>query len=95
MAASCGAGAQWVLQESHSTASLRGIHAVSKDVAWASGSGGTVLRTVDGGAHWMTCAVPDGAKDGAEKLDFRGRAGVRRADGDCDVEWKGGFVAAL
>jgi hypothetical protein len=29
-----------------------------------------VLRTIDGGAHWAKCAVPDGAKDGAT-LDFR------------------------
>jgi photosystem II stability/assembly factor-like uncharacterized protein len=63
-----GARAQWTLQESHTTASLRGIYAVSKDVAWASGTEGTVLRTVDGGMTWTKCAVPPGA----EKLDFRG-----------------------
>lgn len=37
-------------------------------VAWASGTGGTVLKTEDGGKHWQVCAVPPGA----EKLDFRG-----------------------
>lgn len=57
-----------MLQDSGSTASLRGIDAVSREVAWASGSGGTVLRTVDGGKHWVKCAVPEGG----EKLDFRG-----------------------
>jgi photosystem II stability/assembly factor-like uncharacterized protein len=59
--------AQWQMQESKSTASLRGIHAVSERVAWASGSQGTVLRTTDGGAHWQPCAVPPEAAE----LDFR------------------------
>ncbi|MGB7983647.1 MAG: hypothetical protein WCF54_00640 [Terracidiphilus sp.] len=40
-------------------------------VVWASGTGGTVLKTLDGGAHWTQCATPDAAKDGAT-LDFRG-----------------------
>lgn len=58
----------WVMQNSGTTASLRGIHALSDGVAWASGSDGTVLRTEDGGYAWQRCAVPKGA----EKLDFRG-----------------------
>jgi photosystem II stability/assembly factor-like uncharacterized protein len=45
---------------------LRGITAVDADVAWASGREGTVLRTVDGGAHWQAVPVP-----GAAALDFR------------------------
>lgn len=45
---------------------LRGISAVDADVAWASGREGTVLRTIDGGAHWQAMRVP-----GAEALDFR------------------------
>ena len=61
----------WEMQESGTTAGLRGIDSVDGTVAWASGTGGTVLRTVDGGAHWTRCAVPDGDKDGAT-LDFRG-----------------------
>jgi photosystem II stability/assembly factor-like uncharacterized protein len=40
-------------------------------VAWASGTGGTVLKTTDGGRHWQPCAIPDADKDGAT-LDFRG-----------------------
>jgi photosystem II stability/assembly factor-like uncharacterized protein len=56
------------MQESHSTANLRGIHSVDGVVAWASGADGTVLRTLDGGFRWQRCAIPPGA----EKLDFRG-----------------------
>ena len=47
-------------------ASLRGVRAVSAQVAWASGSGGTVLRTTDGGATWVRRPAP-----GADALDFR------------------------
>jgi hypothetical protein len=61
----------WQMQESGTTAGLRGIDSVDGKVAWASGTGGTVLRTIDGGAHWTACATPDAAKDGVT-LDFRG-----------------------
>jgi hypothetical protein len=62
------ANAQWLMEESGTSAGLRGIHAVDGNVAWASGTEGTVIRTGDGGAHWQRCAVPTGAA----KLDFRG-----------------------
>lgn len=58
--------AQWVPQVSGTTADLRGVSAVDARVAWASGSRGTVLRTVDGGATWRADTVP-----GAGRLDFR------------------------
>lgn len=53
-------------QDSGVKVRLRGISAVSADVAWASGREGTVLRTVDGGKHWQIIKVPD-----ADELDFR------------------------
>ena len=55
-----------VAQDSGVAVRLRGISAVDANVAWASGREGTVLRTVDGGAHWQAMHVP-----GAETLDFR------------------------
>ena len=60
--------AQWEIQDSHTTASLRGIDNVGGGIAWASGTNGTILRTEDGGYRWQLCAFPHGA----EKLDFRG-----------------------
>jgi photosystem II stability/assembly factor-like uncharacterized protein len=68
LAASGAARAQWDLEDSHSTADLRGIDNVGGGVAWASGNNGTVLRTEDGGYLWQTCSIPPGA----EHLDFRG-----------------------
>jgi photosystem II stability/assembly factor-like uncharacterized protein len=65
------AAAVWVMQDSRTAAGLRGIFSVDGRVAWAGGTDGTVLQTVDGGAHWKTCAIPDGAADGAT-LDIRG-----------------------
>ncbi|WP_263352589.1 beta propeller repeat protein [Acidicapsa acidisoli] len=62
---------RWVMQDSGTTAGLRGIYSVDGRIAWASGTGGTVLRSTDGGEHWTKCAVPDADKDGAA-LDFRG-----------------------
>lgn len=63
--------AQWALEESHTTASLRGIDNAGGGAVWASGTNGTVLRSEDGGFLWQTCNMPPGA----EKLDFRGIQG--------------------
>jgi len=56
---------RWSLQTSGVTARLRGVSAVSERVAWASGSGATVLLTDDGGATWRKLNVT------SETLDFR------------------------
>jgi len=61
----------WQMQDSGTTAGLRGIDSVDGTVAWASGTGGTILKTTDGGVHWTACAIPDATTDGAT-LDFRG-----------------------
>jgi photosystem II stability/assembly factor-like uncharacterized protein len=49
----------WQLTPTGSTARLRGLSAVSAQVAWASGSLGTVLRTVDAGQIWQSVGPPD------------------------------------
>ena len=56
----------WHLTPTGSGARLRGLAAVSSDVAWASGSAGTVLRTTDRGATWSQVGPP-----GTQDLQFR------------------------
>ncbi len=60
------ASAQWVKQTVNTTASFRGLSVVNEKIIWASGTDGTVIRTIDGGKTWNVMTVP-----GAEKLDFR------------------------
>ncbi|MDE1176921.1 MAG: hypothetical protein PW789_09985 [Edaphobacter sp.] len=62
------AHAQFEIQDSHTTASFRGIHSIGNGVAWASGTEGTVLRATDDGKDWQRCTTPPDA----DKLDFRG-----------------------
>lgn len=64
---SAAAAGEWEKISVPTSASLRGLSVVSQNVIWASGTEGTVLRTLDGGKSWSAMAVP-----GAEKLDFRG-----------------------
>lgn len=56
------------MENSTTTADLRGVDSVGGGIAWASGANGTVVRTEDGGYMWQPCTVPPGA----EHLDFRG-----------------------
>src|ERR1700683_2090022 len=55
----------WTSQVSGVPATLRGVSAASDRVAWASGSGSTVLRTADGGETWQRIAVT------TDRVDFR------------------------
>ncbi len=54
------------VQESDQSGSFRGLSVVSDSVAWVSGTGGTFLRTLNGGNVWEAGKVP-----GADSLDFR------------------------
>lgn len=56
----------WTALTSEVDVSLRGLAVVSRDVAWASGEDGVVLRTRDGGATFTRLPVR-----GAEGLDLR------------------------
>src|ERR1043165_4949272 len=59
------AAPHWTMQTSGVNVRLRGVSAVSERVAWASGAGATVLRTVDGGTTGQKLTLTD------EALDFR------------------------
>lgn len=56
---------RWTVQTSGVSQRLRGVSAVSEQVAWASGAGSTILRTADGGLSWQQFIVSPDA------LDFR------------------------
>ncbi len=58
--------AQWQKQTIETTAGFRGLSVVNQNIIWASGTGGTVVRTIDGGKTWKIIKVP-----AADKLDFR------------------------
>jgi photosystem II stability/assembly factor-like uncharacterized protein len=53
-------------QASNTTENLRGVSAVSRGIAWASGTHGTYLRTTNAGLTWTPAQVPN-----ATTLDFR------------------------
>ena len=57
---------QWTSQATLTSASLRGLSVVNDQVAWASGSEGTCLRTTDGGTTWEKLTIP-----GTDSVDFR------------------------
>ena len=56
----------WHPQTSTTTESLRGVSAVNRNVAWASGARGTILKTTDGGKTWRQTGMT-----GVSDLDFR------------------------
>ena len=58
-------------QTSGTTALLIAVSPVNERVVWASGSEGTWLRTIDGGATWQS-----GRVSGADSLQFRDVQGV-------------------
>ncbi len=64
-------------QTSGTTKLLQAIHAVSEQVVWASGHGGVVLRTRDGGATWTRRPTPSG-----DSLEFRDVHAI-----DADTAW--------
>jgi photosystem II stability/assembly factor-like uncharacterized protein len=58
--------AQWITQNSGTKARLRGLAVVSDRFVWASGTGGTFVRTTNAGTTWNAGIVA-----GAADLDFR------------------------
>lgn len=58
--------AEWQMAKTPLRANLRGVSAVSRQVVWAGGTNGTVVRSVDGGVNFFPRPVA-----GGEALDFR------------------------
>lgn len=77
--------AQWTYGSSGTTAELRGLSPVNRDVVWASGARGTVVRSLDGGRTWTADTVA-----GMTALDFRAihafdaRAAVMASAGEAE-----------
>ncbi|TRX65804.1 hypothetical protein [Carboxylicivirga sp. M1479] len=42
-----------------SQASIRGLSVIDANTVWVSGSGGTVMRTSDGGKNWIDCSIKE------------------------------------
>ena len=51
-------GESWTVQNSGTTATLYSVSTVDANVAWATGVGGVVIRTTNGGATWQTVTTP-------------------------------------
>lgn len=56
----------WIVSETGTNVSLRGLSAVDDKVIWASGAAATVIRSTDGGKTWKACGP-----DGYGELEFR------------------------
>ncbi|GHE44017.1 oxidoreductase [Streptosporangium violaceochromogenes] len=50
---------KWELKPTGSAARFRGLAPVNRDVVWAAGTLGTVLRTLDGGRSWQNVSPPN------------------------------------
>lgn len=64
-------------QTSGTSKLLQAVHAVSERVVWASGHGGVVLRSVDGGGNWEARPTASG-----DSLEFRDVHAI-----DADTAW--------
>ena len=53
-----GNSSPWLAMHSGVTADLLAASAPSNDVCWMTGKSGTIVRTLDGGAHWQTLKPP-------------------------------------
>ncbi|KAF1921184.1 hypothetical protein BDU57DRAFT_509846 [Ampelomyces quisqualis] len=60
----------WTITPTNNTRQFRGLSPVSDKVVWVSGTGGTVLRTTNGGATWANVS-PSLLPENAATFEFR------------------------
>ncbi|KAF2726694.1 Oligoxyloglucan reducing end-specific cellobiohydrolase [Polyplosphaeria fusca] len=60
----------WKLRPTHNTQQFRGLAPISSEIAWVSGTNGTVLRTCDGGTSWTDLSPPL-SPENATNFEFR------------------------
>ncbi|KEO73615.1 YCF48-related protein [Anditalea andensis] len=56
----------WIIFDSGTAGSIRGLSPLTEEIAWATGSGGTWMKTIDGGQTWS-----HGLINGMDSVDFR------------------------
>lgn len=62
---------EWQMKDTHTEASLRGLHAASDVVIWACGSDSTVIRSTDGGNRWIQCGPKASNDPNLAALEYR------------------------
>ncbi len=85
----------WRTLDSGSTARFRGLDVVNRRVVWLAGSGGVVLRTVDGGRSWRDVSPPAAvAQDllfrDVEAFSARGATVLAIGEGSQSQVWRTG-----
>lgn len=89
------------VQPTGTTAEFRGLVAVDAKTVWASGSGGVVIHTTDGGTHWRVDTIPgatglfltdisafDGREAWVAGTDFRGGSAAIYHTADSGRTWE-------
>ncbi|KAJ8115452.1 hypothetical protein OPT61_g2902 [Boeremia exigua] len=60
----------WELKSTNTTRQFRGLSPVTKDIVWVSGTGGTVLLTINGGTTWSDVS-PSLSPENSTTFQFR------------------------
>lgn len=61
----------WIINDSPTSGAIRGLSALTEEIAWAAGQNGTWMKTIDGGLTWTS-----GVIDGLDTVDFRDIEGI-------------------
>ena len=82
----------WVRQRSGVTTDLLAGSAPSRDVCWIVGKSGTIVRTLDGGVHWLLVTPPSRDNFTAIVAADSNNATVTTMSGRRDVTRDGGVT---